>query len=41
VAESGVHGTEDAKRMMQAGGDALLVGTALMERPEMLGELIL
>jgi len=23
------------------GGDALLVGTALMERPEMLGELIL
>jgi indole-3-glycerol phosphate synthase len=39
VAESGVHCREDAQRMMDAGADALLVGTALMERPERLGEL--
>ena len=39
VAESGVHSREDARRMMDAGADALLVGTALMERPERLGEL--
>jgi indole-3-glycerol phosphate synthase len=39
VAESGVHIREDAQRMMQAGADALLVGTTLMERPERLGEM--
>ena len=39
VAESGVHSREDARRMMDAGADALLVGTALMEMPERLGEL--
>jgi indole-3-glycerol phosphate synthase len=39
VAESGVHSREDAVRMMKAGADALLVGTALMERPKMLGEI--
>lgn len=39
VAESGVHTREDAKRMMDAGADALLVGTALMEMPEKLREL--
>jgi indole-3-glycerol phosphate synthase len=39
VAESGVHSREDARRMIDAGADALLVGTALMERPERLGEL--
>jgi indole-3-glycerol phosphate synthase len=39
VAESGVHTRDDAIRMMLAGADALLVGTALMERPEWLGEL--
>ncbi len=39
VAESGVHSREDALRMMQAGADALLVGTELMERPERLGEM--
>lgn len=39
VAESGVHSGEDARRMMDAGADALLVGTALMDRPERLGEL--
>jgi indole-3-glycerol phosphate synthase len=39
VAESGVHSIEDAGRMMQAGADALLVGTELMERPERLAEL--
>ncbi len=39
VAESGVHSREDARRMMQAGADVLLVGTALMGRPEKLGEI--
>lgn len=39
VAESGVHSREDAQRMMEAGADALLVGTALMERPVRLGEM--
>jgi indole-3-glycerol phosphate synthase len=39
VAESGVNSREDAGRMMGAGADALLVGTALMERPERLGEI--
>lgn len=39
VAESGVHTREDARRMMQAGADALLVGTALMGEPKRLGEL--
>ena len=39
VAESGVHSREDARRMMDAGADALLVGTMLMERPERLGEI--
>jgi len=39
VAESGVHSREDARRMLEAGADALLVGTALMGRPERLGEI--
>jgi indole-3-glycerol phosphate synthase len=39
VAESGVHSRDDALRMIQAGADALLVGTALMERPERLREI--
>jgi indole-3-glycerol phosphate synthase len=39
VAESGVHSRMDAQRMMLAGADALLVGTALMDGPEWLGEL--
>ena len=39
VAESGVHTRDDALRMMQAGADALLVGTELMGRPDKLGEL--
>lgn len=39
VAESGVHTREDAQRMINAGADVLLVGTMLMEMPEMLGEL--
>jgi indole-3-glycerol phosphate synthase len=39
VAESGVHNRKDALRMMQAGADALLVGTALMDRSERLEEL--
>lgn len=39
VAESGVHSREDALRMMRAGADALLVGTALMERPGGLREM--
>ncbi|MBN1236155.1 MAG: indole-3-glycerol-phosphate synthase [Methanotrichaceae archaeon] len=39
VAESGVHTREDALRMMEAGADALLVGTELMGGPERLAEL--
>lgn len=39
VAESGVHTREDALKMVQAGADALLVGTALMGRPGRLGEI--
>ena len=30
VAESGIHGPEDAKRMREAGADAILVGELLM-----------
>ena len=39
IAESGVHSRADAKRMIEAGADALLVGTELMGEPERLGEL--
>lgn len=39
VAESGVHTKDDARRMIEARADALLVGTALMEKPERLREL--
>ncbi len=39
IAESGVHSREDALRMMNAGADALLVGTALMGEPKRLWEL--
>jgi indole-3-glycerol phosphate synthase len=39
VAESGIHSKEDAWRMVDAGADALLVGTALMEMPCRLGEI--
>jgi indole-3-glycerol phosphate synthase len=39
VAESGVHSREDAQRMMRAGADALLVGTALMREQGELGKL--
>jgi indole-3-glycerol phosphate synthase len=38
-AESGVHSRDDAQRMTQAGADAVLVWSELMERPERLGEL--
>jgi dihydroorotate dehydrogenase len=34
-----VHSREDALRMMRAGADALLVGTALMGEPKRLGEM--
>lgn len=39
VAESGVHCREDALRMMNAGADALLVGTEMMGDPKRLGEI--
>ncbi len=39
VAESGVHTREDARRMMEAGADVLLVGTALMGRPKALSDI--
>jgi indole-3-glycerol phosphate synthase len=39
VMESWIHTREDAERIMEAAADALLVGTALMERPERLSDL--
>ena len=39
VAESGVHSGANARRMMAAGADALLVGTELMGEPKRLGEI--
>ncbi len=39
VAESGIHNNESALRMMHAGADVLLVGTALMGKPEKLADL--
>lgn len=39
VAESGVKSRADAIRMADAGADAILVGTSLMEDPKMLAEL--
>jgi len=36
VAESGIYSREDVLRMEAAGADALLVGTSLMKRPELL-----
>jgi len=34
VAESGIHTAEDARRMREAGADAILVGEALMRSPD-------
>ena len=34
VAESGIHGAADARRMWEAGADAILVGEALMRAPD-------
>jgi indole-3-glycerol phosphate synthase len=34
VAESGIHTAEDARRMREAGADAILVGEALMRAPD-------
>jgi indole-3-glycerol phosphate synthase len=39
VAESGVHTRADALRMIEAGADALLVGTSIMQEPARLAEL--
>jgi indole-3-glycerol phosphate synthase len=39
VAESGISSRADALRMAQAGADALLVGSALMQDPQRLAEL--
>jgi indole-3-glycerol phosphate synthase len=39
VAESGVHSRADARRMMAAGADALLVGSELMSDPKRLEEI--
>ena len=39
VAESGVHSRADARRMMAAGADALLVGTELMSDPKRLEQI--
>jgi indole-3-glycerol phosphate synthase len=34
VAESGIHTPEDARRMRDAGADAILVGEVLMRSPD-------
>ncbi|HEV3135260.1 MAG TPA: indole-3-glycerol-phosphate synthase, partial [Acidimicrobiia bacterium] len=34
VAESGIHTAEDARRVREAGADAILVGEALMRAPD-------
>ncbi|MEB3779387.1 MAG: indole-3-glycerol-phosphate synthase [Desulfurococcales archaeon] len=39
VAESGVNTAEDAIRVIRAGANAVLIGTAVMKRPELLGEI--
>ena len=39
VAESGVYNKADVLRMLDAGADAVLIGTALMEHPDSLSEL--
>lgn len=39
VAESGLYNKADVLRMLDAGADAVLIGTALMEHPDSLSEL--
>ncbi len=39
VAESGIHGPEDARRMREAGADAILVGELLMRSADPAGEI--
>jgi indole-3-glycerol phosphate synthase len=39
VAESGIAARADVERVRDAGADAVLVGSALMRRPELIGEL--
>ena len=39
VAESGIESRADVEAARDAGADAVLVGTALMRRPELIGEL--
>lgn len=39
VAESGVSSREDALRMINAGADAILIGTSIMKNPALLGEI--
>lgn len=40
VSESGMYHAVDVKRMLQVGADAVLVGTALMDEPELIEELV-
>ncbi len=37
IAESGVHSRADALRMINAGADAILIGTSIMKDPKLLG----
>lgn len=39
VAESGIHGPDDARRMREAGADAVLVGELLMRSPDPAAEI--
>jgi indole-3-glycerol phosphate synthase len=40
VAESGIASRADVEAARDAGADAVLVGTSLMRRPELLAELV-
>ena len=39
VAESGIHGPDDARRMREAGADAILVGELLMRSTDPAGQI--
>ena len=40
ISESGIKGPNDVKRLSEAGADGFLIGTSLMENPDLIGERI-
>jgi indole-3-glycerol phosphate synthase len=40
ISESGIKGPEDIKRLSEAGADGFLIGTSLMENPDLISERI-